>query len=129
MNKIILIGHVGKDPDISDVNSNKVARFSFATSKTYKNKQGEKKTDTTWHNVVVWGKQAEIVQKYIKKGQQLMIDGEQSNRSYEKDGQTRYISEVICNSFEFLGVKPESAKQSETNQTAKESEDTDDLPF
>jgi single-strand DNA-binding protein len=125
MNKIILIGHVGKDPEIVNAN-NKAARFSLATSETYKNKQGEKQTDTTWHNIVIWGKMADVIDKFVKKGTQLMIEGKQSNRSYEKDGQTRYISEVVCSNFEFLGAKAEKKEEPQVNQSPEE---TEKLPF
>ena len=123
-NLIILVGFCGKDPEVVKTDNSKVARFGFATSKTYKDKSGEKQTKTTWHNIVVWGKLADVVENYVKKGSQLYLEGEQDNRSYEKDGQTKYISEVNCRSIELLGSKPES---NQSNQV--EEPDNDNPPF
>jgi len=105
VNKVILIGNLGKDPVITESNGNKIANFSFATSETYNNKQGEKQTDTEWHNVTAFGKQAEILEKYVKKGSKLFIEGKIQTRSYEKEGVTKYATNVIVKNFQMLDPK------------------------
>lgn len=131
----MLIGHVGKDPEVKSFDGgNKNASFSLATSKTYKDKSGEKKTDTTWHNIVVWGKLAEIIEKYVKKGSKIYVEGEIKNRSYEKDGQTKYISEIVASSMEMLGEKSDSSHTERTTSGKEKSEiqtmsDESELPM
>lgn len=104
LNKVILIGNVGKDPDIKIFdNGNKAASFSLATSETYKNKAGEKVTNTEWHNIVIYGKLADIVENYVKKGQLLAVEGKIKTRSYEKDGEKRYVTDIVCHEMKMLG--------------------------
>jgi single-strand DNA-binding protein len=124
MNKVILIGRTGKDPEIRHLESGKVvATFSLATDKRYKTASGERKTDTSWHNIVIWGKLAEVAEKWLKKGQMLMIEGSISNRSYEdKDKVKRYVTEILCDNFEMLGGKSES-DQSDRAQAEKNGAD------
>ena len=88
VNKVILLGNLGKDPEVRRLDDGRgVANFSLATSETYKNKAGEKVTNTEWHNVVLWSPLADIAESYLKKGSQVYIEGKISNRSYEdKDG-------------------------------------------
>ena len=104
-NKVQLIGNLGQDPDIVNMdNGNKLAKFSIATSESYKNAQGEKVEDVQWHNVVAWGKTAEIVENYLAKGKQVAVEGKLTHRSYEtKEGEKRYITEVRCNELLMLG--------------------------
>ncbi|MEZ4810177.1 MAG: single-stranded DNA-binding protein [Allomuricauda sp.] len=104
-NKVQLIGNLGNDPEMVTLeNGNKLAKFSIATNETYKNAEGEKVTDTQWHNVVAWGKLAEIAENYLAKGKEVMIEGKLVSRSYEgKDGEKRYITEVKCNELLMLG--------------------------
>ncbi len=104
-NKVQLIGNLGNDPEIITMdNGNKLAKFSIATNETYKNAQGEKVTDTQWHNVVAWGKTAEIAENYLIKGKEVAIEGKLTSRSYEnKEGEKRYITEVRCNELLMLG--------------------------
>ena len=106
-NKVQLIGNLGNHPEIITLeNEKKLAKFSIATNESYKNSQGEKVTDTQWHNVVAWGKTAEIVEKYVTKGKEVAIEGKLTNRSYEtKEGEKRYITEVVCNELLMLGNK------------------------
>ena len=106
-NSVKLIGNVGQTPEIKELeNGNKVANFSLATNETYYNKQGEKVTQTYWHNLVAWGKTAEIVENYVQKGKQIAIEGKLTNRSYEgQDGQKRYVTEVLVNEIVLLGSK------------------------
>ena len=104
-NKVQLIGNLGNDPEIINLESGKkLAKFSIATNESYKNAKGEKVTDTQWHNVVAWGKTAEIIEKYVTKGKEVAIEGKLTSRSYEtKDGEKRYITEVVCNELLMLG--------------------------
>ena len=108
MNRVYLYGNCGKDPESRKVNDNTVTKFSLATNKTYNNSSGEKITETSWHNIVLWGKVAEIASKYVKKGTSLIIEGEISYRSYEnKDGHMVYIPEIIGRNMHLTGNKPE----------------------
>ncbi|EPR72220.1 MULTISPECIES: single-stranded DNA-binding protein [Winogradskyella] len=104
-NKVQLIGNLGQDPEITNFESGKIlAKFSIATNESYKNAQGEKVTDTQWHNVVAWGKTAQIVEKFITKGKEVAIEGKLTSRSWEdKDGMKRYITEVVCSELLMLG--------------------------
>jgi len=136
VNKIILIGNVGSDPDVRDVGTseNQVAKFSLATSESYKNKQGERVTNTEWHNIVIWGKLADIAKQYVKKGSLISIIGKQTNRSYEKDGVTKYFSEVIASELKLLGSKSDNNQSQATAPTRSQPSvdpDTgsDNLPF
>ena len=106
-NKVQLIGHLGQDPEIVNLESGKtLAKFSIATNESYKNAQGEKVENTYWHNVVAWGKTAEIIEKYVTKGKEVAIEGKLTTRSYDdKEGNKRYITEVVCNELLMLGGK------------------------
>ena len=106
-NKVQLIGNLGNDPEIINLESGKtLAKFSVATNESYKNASGEKVTDTQWHNVVAWGKTAEIIEKYVTKGKEIAIEGKLTSRSYEtKEGEKRYVTEVVCNELLMLGNK------------------------
>jgi single-strand DNA-binding protein len=106
-NKVQLIGNLGNDPEIINLESGKtLAKFSIATNESYKNASGEKVTDTQWHNVVAWGKTAEIIEKYVTKGKEVAIEGKLTSRSYEtKEGEKRYVTEVVCNELLMLGNK------------------------
>ena len=106
-NKVQLIGNLGKAPEIITLDSGKkLAKFSIATNETYKNAQGEKVQDTQWHNVIAWNKTAEIVEKYLDKGKEIAIEGKLTSRSYDdKEGNKRYITEVVCDELVMLGAK------------------------
>ena len=106
-NKVQLIGNLGNDPEIVNLESGKkLAKFSIATNESYKNAKGEKVVDTQWHNIVAWGKTADIIEKYVNKGKEVAIEGKLTTRSYDtKDGEKRYITEVVCNELLMLGVK------------------------
>lgn len=103
MNKVILIGNLGRDPELHYTQSgSSVANFTLATNEKFL-KDGELQEHTEWHNIVVWGKQAEACNKYIKKGNHIAVDGKITYRSYEdKEGNKRYITEIIANRVEFL---------------------------
>jgi len=125
INKVILVGRLGKDPVINGVNQKKVANFSLATSDTYKDsKTGEKKENTEWHNIVAWAPIAEVCEKYLHKGDLVYIEGKLRTRSFEKGGVTRWTTEIIVNNLQMLGKK--NQKQSEQSEP---DEETDDLPF
>jgi len=104
-NKVQLIGNLGNDPEIINLESGKtLAKFSIATNENYTNSKGEKITDTQWHNIVAWGKTAQIIEKYVGKGKEVAIEGKLTNRSYEsKTGEKRYITEIVCNELMMLG--------------------------
>lgn len=104
-NKVQLIGNLGNDPEIVNLDGgNKLAKFSIATNETYKNAKGEKVTDTQWHNVVAWGKTAEIIENYLTKGNEVAVEGKLTHRSYEtKEGEKRYVTEIKCNELLMLG--------------------------
>jgi single-strand DNA-binding protein len=105
VNKVILVGNLGKDPELSYTQSGTArCRFSLATSESYTNNAGERQAKTEWHNIVVWGKLAETVSKFLQKGRQVYLEGRIQNRSYEdKEGIKRYISEINANRVTFLG--------------------------
>jgi single-strand DNA-binding protein len=104
MNRAILIGHLGKDPELTYTQGGTAkCRFSVATSERTKNRAGEYEEQTTWHNIVVWGAQAEACGQYLKKGRQVSVEGKIENRSYEQNGATKYISEIIAREVIFLG--------------------------
>jgi single-strand DNA-binding protein len=108
-NKVQLIGNIGNQPEVKTMESGKkFARFSVATSETYRNAKGEKVTETQWHNIVCWGKLAEIVEKYLTKGKEVALEGKLVNRSYnDKDGNKKYICEVQANELLLLGTRAE----------------------
>lgn len=142
VNKAILVGRLGKDPEVRHFeNGGMVANFTMATSETYKDRTtGEKKEITDWHNIVVRNQAAEIMQKYVHKGDMLYVEGKLRTRSWEKDGVTRYITEVIVDNFTMLTPKSSGSGNPSSeggySGTAKSQESysadssgTDDLPF
>tara|TARA_Y100000589_G_scaffold61466_1_gene52589 strand:- start:6440 stop:6847 length:408 start_codon:yes stop_codon:yes gene_type:complete len=132
VNKVILLGNLGKDPEVRRLDDGRgVANFSLATSETYKNKSGEKVTNTEWHNIVLWSPLADIAENYLKKGSQVYIEGKISNRSYEdKDGVKKYISEVVGREITLLGRPPEQQENAQNNPSENtNNSDEDDLPF
>jgi single-strand DNA-binding protein len=112
-NKVQLIGNVGNEPEITNLESGKkVAKFSIATNESYKNAQGEKVQNTQWHNIVAWGKIAEIVEKYVGKGKEVALEGKLTSRSYEtKEGEKRYVTEVVVDEILLLGIKGDNATE------------------
>jgi len=97
-NHVQLMGRLGQEPEIITLDSGKkLAKFSLATNERYTNTEGEKIENTDWHNIIAWGKTADIIENYVNKGQEIVISGKLSSRSYEnKEGQKRYITEVVC---------------------------------
>lgn len=144
VNKVILVGNLGKDPEVRHLESGvAVANFTLATSESYKDRtSGERKTQTEWHNIVLWRGLAEVAEKYLKKGNQIYIEGKIRTRSWEdQEGNTRYTTEVVGDNMTMLGSKNDNSDNSNANSAASgngssvkeniensESE-TDDLPF
>jgi single-strand DNA-binding protein len=119
INKVILVGNVGKDPEVRNLEGGAtVARFTMATSETYKNKNGEKVTTTEWHNIVLWRGLAEIAEKYVKKGQQLYLEGRIRSRTYEdKDGVQKRAYEIQGDNMQMLGGKRQDDSSSSSADT------------
>ncbi|MEI8113914.1 MAG: single-stranded DNA-binding protein [Bacteroidia bacterium] len=140
VNKVILVGNVGRDPEIRHLDKGvAVARFSLATTENYTAKTGEKVSNTEWHNIVAWRGLAEVVEKYVKKGSQLYIEGRLRTNSYEKDGVKHYTTEINADTLHMLGKREGQAEvpgqqlQNETAQVVNEPDfsqpEEDDLPF
>ncbi len=110
-NRVQLIGNIGKEPQIKTFDSGKtMASFSLATSETYLDQNGKKVQDTQWHQLVAWGKTASYVESYLEKGNRIAVEGKLTHRSYvDKDGNTRYITEVLVNEILLLTSKPVAA--------------------
>lgn len=106
-NKVQLIGNLGNAPEVRTLDGGKkMARFSMATNETYRDRAGRKETETTWHNVVAWGKIADLAEKYLTKGKEIAIEGKLVNRTYnDKDGIQRYITEIVANELLLIGEK------------------------
>lgn len=136
LNKLLLIGNLGKDPEVRFTSGGRaVARFPVATSEQWTDQNGERQERTEWHNVVVWGKQAETCGQYLAKGRQVFIEGSVRTRQYDdKDGNKRYITEVIAQRVQFLGGRGGDAPParggggSEPDLPETVAED-DDIPF
>ncbi len=106
VNKVILLGRLGRDPKTSDAQGLAICRLALATTRRYKGRDGEKKEETEWHNVVVFGKTAEVAQQYLVKGSEVYIEGRLHTRKYtDKQGVERYATEVVCESLQ-LGARP-----------------------
>jgi single-strand DNA-binding protein len=138
VNKAILIGNLGKDPELKYTpGGHAVANFSLATTDRWTGQDGQKNERTVWHNIVAWGKQAELVKEYLHKGRQVYIEGRIDNRSYDKkDGSGKgYISEVVVTNVQVLGSKsdagssPASADAPSAPPPEGSAGGDDDLPF
>lgn len=141
VNKVILVGNLGKDPEVRNLeNGATVANFTIATTESYKDKTtGEKKDITEWHNIVLWRGLADIAAKYLHKGDMVYIEGKLRTRSWEKEGVTRYTTEIVGDNMTMLSRKPSSTGGGSTNSAAPTpsytgnnevpANSTDDLPF
>ena len=141
VNKVILVGHLGKDPEVRHLeNGATVASFSLATTETITNKSGERQDLTEWHNIVVWRGLADIAEKYLKKGKLIYLEGKIKSRSWDdKEGIKRYTTEIVADTFTMLGKKEDGSSYAPANNTNKNEapsvEDlvnnatADDLPF
>ncbi len=137
VNKVILVGNLGKDPEVRHLdNGIAVANFSLATTESYTNKQGERVNQTEWHNIVLWRGLADVAEKYLKKGNSIYVEGKISTRKWEdKEGNTRYSTDIIADKMTMLGSKSENSNTatessvSSTEPTPSEDSGNDDLPF
>ncbi len=134
VNKVILIGNLGKDPEVRYLdNGVAVANFSLATTESYKNKEGERVSQTEWHNIVLWRGLAEIAEKFLKKGSAVYIEGKIRNRKWEdKEGNNRYTTEILADNMTMLGKREDNTTQSSGTPNKEEipqEEKGDDLPF
>ncbi|MBR5168192.1 MAG: single-stranded DNA-binding protein [Salinivirgaceae bacterium] len=141
INKVILVGNVGGDPDVRTLENNvKVATVSLATSERYTDSNKQKQERTTWHRVVLWRNLAEVVEKYVHKGSQLYIEGRISNRQYkDKDGNDRYAMEIVANDMKLLGKRDDNSGTTNHNTDVSpigtvpppsvDEMPADDLPF
>ena len=141
VNKVILVGNLGKDPEIRHLEGGvSVARFSLATNEYYKDKQGARTERTEWHNITAWRGLAEVAEKYLKKGQQVYVEGKLRTRQYQdKDNQTHYITEIVVDELTMLGGRPGGAAAGAasnggaagepTPQTFRQEPELDQLPF
>lgn len=152
VNKAILVGYVGNDPEVRYLDSGTpVANFSIATSENYTNRAGEKVSQTEWHNVVLWRSLAEVAEKYVKKGTQVYIEGRIRTRSWDdRDGNKRYTTEIVADNMQLMGKRSDGGGEAPTTQnttpennaapenkaapeptgnSTPESEGADDLPF
>lgn len=112
-NKVILVGNLGQDPEIKKLeNGKRVVNFTLATKEEYKNSEGQKITETTWHNIAAWNGLAEIASRYLKKGKEVLVEGRLSYRTYEdKNGSTRYFTEIVLNDILLLRSGKAEAKE------------------
>ena len=146
VNKVILVGNVGKDPEVKYLEGGvAVAKFSLATSESYKDRTtGEKVDQTEWHNIVMWRGLAEVAEKYVRKGKKLYIEGKLKTRSYGEENNKKYFTEVVADNMVMLGGRGDSpgfpsappanvgsrvAESAEVPLPAATSAPTDDLPF
>jgi single-strand DNA-binding protein len=140
VNKVILVGNLGKDPEVRYTQSGRaVARFSLATSEVWNDAEGNRQERTEWHNIIVWGKQGETCAQYLAKGRQAYVEGSIRSRSYDdKTGQKRYITEIIAQRVRFLGggggtrVAPEVEGETQGEAPASSAGGPpvdDDIPF
>ncbi|MDL5047388.1 single-stranded DNA-binding protein [Oscillatoria amoena NRMC-F 0135] len=143
VNKVILVGRLGRDPEVRSLDSGvSVANFTLATSESYRDRTtGERKETTEWHNVVLWRGLAEVAQKYLHKGDMVYIEGKLRTRSWEKEGVTRYTTEVIADNMTMLSTRGSSSgtenqgygspksTSSENVPMPADTGGTDDLPF
>ena len=123
LNKCMFIGRLGKDPEIRQTQGGQsVATFSLAVTEKYKDQSGNQNESTEWINVVLWKKQSEIAEKYLKKGSQIYIEGKWKTQSWEKDGKKNYRTELIGSHFLMLGSKMDNNQQPQQNQGAQGSD-------
>lgn len=137
VNKVMIIGRVGQTPQVRTVGENKVANFTVATTEKYKDRE-----DTEWHNIAVWGKLADVVEKWVDKGMMVYIEGKIKTEKYTKDGQDKFVVRIMASSLQMLSKKEDSAPAAKSSQPsyqnnygstpipgAGEPEDDSDLPF
>ncbi|MDD2204323.1 MAG: single-stranded DNA-binding protein [Bacteroidales bacterium] len=140
LNRVTLIGNLGKDPEVRSFETGKNVRFTLATNEDYKNKNGEKVAHTEWHNITMWRGLADIAEKYLKKGDRVLIEGRIRNRMYEQDGAKKYFMEIEAYNLIMLNDRPDNSSSTNNNNAPVEevemstvfspqSNVDDDLPF
>ena len=139
VNKVILVGNLGRDPEVRSTPSGQsVANFTLATSRRWNDRDGNRQEQTEWHRIVCWGRQAEVAGEYLTKGKQIYVEGRLQTRSWEdkQSGEKRYTTEVICDNFQMLGRRDDSTGGSYERQSEPQSEvadapgaPDDDIPF
>lgn len=134
LNRIEIIGHLGRDPEVQTFeNGTRMAKTSIATSESWTGKDNEEHTDTQWHNLVWFGKVVDVVEKYLKKGSKIFIEGKSTNRSWEnEEGKKQYMHEVIVKNFIFLDAKSDSNSEGNDHyqeMASQAPQEPDDLPF
>ncbi len=145
VNKVFLLGNLGRDPELRSTDSGTtVANFSIATNRRWNGRDGNKKEQVEWHNIVCFGRQAEVAGQYLNKGKQIFVDGRIQTRSWEdQSGETRYRTEIVCENFQMLGGKadsagghqgggyqaPASSKPHYGNPASSPEPEDDDVPF
>ncbi len=138
VNKVILVGNLGRDPEVrSTTSGQQVATFSLATSRRWKDRDGNRQEQTEWHNIVCWGRQAEVAGQYLTKGKQIYVEGRLQTRSWDdkQSGEKKYKTEVVCDNFQMLGSRGEATAGGSSGDSEFASapqgpaEDDDDIPF
>ncbi len=139
LNRVMLIGNLGRDPEIRSTPSGQsVANFSLATNRKWKDKEGNRQEQTEWHNIVIWGKLADIAGQYLTKGKQVYLEGRLQTRSWDdkNSGEKKYRTEVVCDTMLMLGQRGDSDGSQRSEQSSGSSKpaesrgpDEDDIPF
>ena len=138
INKVILVGNLGRDPELRTTASGQpVANFSMATSRKWKDRDGERHEETEWHTIVCWGRQAEVAGQYLTKGKQIYVEGRIQTRSWDdrQSGEKKYRTEIICDNFQMLGSRGSSYDGGEASQSGPSEAPPpaapadDDIPF
>ena len=135
VNKVILVGNLGKDPEVNHLESGvSVARFSLATSESYKNKEGNRVDQTEWHNIVMWRGLADVAEQYLKKGSRIYVEGKIRTQSWQdKEGNTKYTTEIVADNMVMLDRRDENMQTGNTGgdsgSASAPSTEKDDLPF
>jgi single-strand DNA-binding protein len=138
VNKVILVGNLGRDPELrSTPSGQQVASFSLATNRRWRDRDGNRQEQTEWHNIVCWGRQAEVAGQYLTKGKQIYVEGRLQTRSWEdrQSGEKRYRTEIVCDNFQMLGQRSDADSssggygQDHSASQADTGPDDDDIPF
>jgi single-strand DNA-binding protein len=138
LNKVMLIGNLGRDPEVRHTTSGQtVASFSLATSRKWRDRDGNRQEQTEWHNIVCWGRQAEIAGQYLTKGRQIYVEGRIQTRSWDdqQSGEKKYRTEVVCDNFQMLGSRGSGSEygggpeSSPAEPASDDGPDDDDIPF
>ena len=143
VNKVILVGNLGKDPEVKSFANGMVAKFTIATSESYKDKSGNKVEQTEWHNVEVWGELAKIAEQYLRKGKKVYVEGSLRTDSWEDNGVKKYATKIRASNFQMLDSGGNAQGENQEQQTPSQSysraetavpqgieaSETDDLPF